>query len=194
MAQNNSSMNNGHGTPRHQANNGKHSSDAPHDALVDDLAKFTGSDEPAVRESIKASVKDSLSLMDIGLSVIEFSTDEDPEEVKRLLDMIELRLKTLTKNQEIYGVSSKHKLTPEEEGIGRPFSAREILLMWDFRRKNLVVTPISRIYLNRADFVTDVCNEFNWSRKKAETYIQNEYANFAQDISSIGVIVYEKDD
>lgn len=194
MAQNNSSMNNGHGTPRHQANNEKHSSDAPHDALVDDLTKFTGSDEPAVRESVKESVQDSLSLMDIGMSVIEFSTDEDPEEIKRLLDMIELRLKTLTKHQEIYGVSPKHKLTPEEEGIGRPFSAREILLMWSFRRKNLIVTPISRIYLNHADFVTDVCNEFNWSRQKGEEYIHAEYENFSQYIPSIGVIVYEKGD
>ena len=78
-----------HGTSNEEKQNKKDNDD-----LIDDVCQFTGSTSDAVRKSVEMAVNDPLSLMDVMISIMEFGGD-DPETAKRLLDMAELRLKTL---------------------------------------------------------------------------------------------------
>ena len=95
-----------HGTSNEEKQNKKDNDD-----LIDDVCQFTGSTSDAVRKSVEMAVNDPLSLMDVMISIMEFGGD-DPETAKRLLDMAELRLKTLVKQHEIYGTRAPHDLVP----------------------------------------------------------------------------------
>lgn len=176
-----------HGTSNEEKQNKKDNDD-----LIDDVCQFTGSTSDAVRKSVEMAVNDPFSLMDVMISIMEFGGD-DPETAKRLLDMAELRLKTLVKQHEIYGTRAPHDLVPEEQSLCRAFSPREVLRMWLFRRENVIVTPIASIYESMSDMITDICDENKWGRAKGEEFIQREYANHYQFIDSIGLIVYELD-
>lgn len=164
------------------------------DDLIEDFLKYLRcEDNEVVRKSVEKAVQDPLSLMDMMISVMEFMGD-DPDTAKHLLDMAELRLATLVKNAEIYGVIAKHELTPEEKCLNHAFTARQVLSMWRYRKEHLIITPIDRIYTCMEDFITDVANDNDFSRQKASAVIQQNEAGYYQFVEGIGLFVYAKDD